>query len=126
MAKDTFLLFVYGTLMSDGSRNGAIADQNFLRKAITKTGYQLLDLGSYPGLVRVEQDGRQIEGELWEIHNSRIALLDQIEGAPVLYRMENVDIEGEERSVQTYFFKHKINSSKAPVIENNRWENKRN
>lgn len=112
--------------MSDGSRNGAIEDQTFLRKAVTKPGYQLLDLGSYPGLVRVEQDGRQIEGELWEVHKSRIDLLDQIEGAPVLYRMENVDIEGEERLVQTYFFKYKIQTSKAPVIENNRWENKKN
>ncbi|MFX8039921.1 gamma-glutamylcyclotransferase family protein, partial [Acinetobacter baumannii] len=76
---DTFLLFVYGTLMRDGSRNRAIADQTFIREAVTKTGFQLLDLGSYPGLVRVDQDGRQVSGELWEIHNSRMSLLDQIE-----------------------------------------------
>lgn len=123
---DTFLLFVYGTLMRDGSRNRAIADQKFVREAVTKTGYQLLDLGSYPGLVRVEQDGRQIDGELWEIHNSRMTLLDQIEGAPSLYRMEAVDIDGEDREVYSYFFKLRIRNANAPILENNRWTNTRN
>jgi gamma-glutamylcyclotransferase (GGCT)/AIG2-like uncharacterized protein YtfP len=124
--KDSFLLFVYGTLMRDGSRNRAIADQTFIREAVTKTGYQLLDLGSYPGLVRVEQDGRQISGELWEIHNSRMAMLDQIEGAPTLYRMEAVEIEGESRQVYSYFFKLRANAGNAPVLEDNRWVNKKN
>jgi gamma-glutamylcyclotransferase (GGCT)/AIG2-like uncharacterized protein YtfP len=123
---DNFLLFVYGTLMRDGSRNMAISDQAFIREAVTKTGYQLLDLGSYPGLVRVDQDGRQVSGELWEIHKSRMSLLDRIEGAPVMYRMEAVEIEGETREVYSYFFKVRVNSQNIPVLEGNRWENKRN
>ncbi len=123
---DNFLLFVYGTLKRDGIRNKAIADQRFIREATTKNGYQLLDLGSFPGLVRVENDGRQIAGELWEINNSKIQMLDKIEGAPTLYRMETVDIEGESRRVYSYFFKLRAKSGAAPVIENNCWENKRN
>lgn len=125
-ASDKFLLFVYGTLMSDGCRNSAIGDQKFVRKATTKTGYQLLDLGSFPGIVRVENDGRQIAGELWEIDTSRLGVLDRIEGAPTLYRMETVDIEGEEAAVYSYFFKLRAKNQNAPVLESNRWDNKRN
>jgi gamma-glutamylaminecyclotransferase len=123
MDNETFLLFVYGTLMRDGSRNRAISSQTFIREAKTKTGYQLLDLGSYPGLVRVEQDGRQVMGELWEINKSLMPMLDRIEGAPNLYRMEKVEIENEEKEVYSYFFKLKTDNKKTPVIENNCWVN---
>lgn len=126
MDGDNFLLFVYGTLMRDGSRNRAIADQTFVREAVTLPGFQLLDLGSFPGIVRVEQDGRQVHGELWRISTNRITLLDQIEGAPDLYRMEKIEIEGESGPVYSYFFKLRANRDKAPVLESNRWDNKRN
>lgn len=123
---DKFLLFIYGTLKRDGQRHRAIQDQTFLGEATTKTGYQLLDLGSYPGLIRVEQDGRKITGELWEIHNSRLPMLDQIEGAPRLYRLEPIEIEGENRKVVSYFFKLLTSAKNAPIIEKNYWENKKN
>ena len=122
---DKFLFFCYGTLMRDGVRNRAIKDQDFVREAKTTAECQLLDLGSFPGLVRVDADGRQVHGELWEVSTNRIPLLDQIEGAPVLYRMETVNIEGEEQPVYTYFFKLRAKHGNAPVLEGNRWDNKR-
>lgn len=98
-------------------------DQKFIREAETLPEYQLLDLGSYPGLVRVDEAGKKIKGELWEINKARITLLDSIEGAPTLYRMEAVHIDGEEQQVYSYFFK--LRSAKTPIYEHQRWDNKR-
>jgi gamma-glutamylcyclotransferase (GGCT)/AIG2-like uncharacterized protein YtfP len=120
---DKFLLFVYGTLMRDGIRNKAIKDQKFLRDVKTTPEYAMLDLGSYPGLVRVENGGRQIEGELWEIDTPRIELLDQIEGAPNLYRMEEVKIDGEDGPIYAYFFR--LRTKNTPIYEASRWDNTR-
>jgi len=120
---DTFLLYLYGTLMRDGCRNKAISDQKFLREAETTAEYQLLDLGSFPGLVRVEEGGRKVKGELWEIHKSRIPLLDSIEGAPNMYRMESIHVEGETRPVYSYFFK--LRSKNPTIYEGARWNNGR-
>lgn len=118
-----FRLFVYGTIKRDGCRNSAIKDQTFIREVTTKPEYALLDLGSFPGLVRVETDGKAIKGELWEIDDSRKNLLDQIEGAPNMYRLEAVNIEGEEQPVQSYFYR--LRSKNTPLYEACSWDNNR-
>lgn len=117
---EKFLAFFYGTLMRDGCRNHVLRHQKFIREAKTTKEYALLDLGAYPGLVRVE-DGRSIEGELWEVEPSLIPVLDKIEGSPHMYRLENVEIEGEENPVFTYFFKLRTKTTK--LYNKARWNN---
>ena len=102
--EDPFLLFVYGTLMRGGPRHRALAGQRFLGAARTLPHYALFDLGAYPGLVSSRDGGQAVHGELYEVEAALIPRLDRIEGAPELYRLGPVALEGCDRPVYSYFY----------------------
>lgn len=95
-------LFIYGTLKRGGRLNGHLQGQKFLGETKTVGKYQLLKIGWYPGLVQSE-NGNQIEGELWEVTDDCLQRLDVVEGAPDLFRRDNVEIENQE-NIQSYFY----------------------
>jgi molybdenum cofactor cytidylyltransferase len=103
-APQTLRLFVYGTLMRGRLRHPALSGQRFLREAVTKPKYLLFDLGAYPGMKRTPAGGRAIRGELYEVDRRLIAHLDRIEGAPELFRLEPVEIEGEQTVAFAYLY----------------------
>jgi gamma-glutamylcyclotransferase (GGCT)/AIG2-like uncharacterized protein YtfP len=113
-------LFVYGTLMSDGCRRGLLAGQRFLGRARTAPGYALLDLGDYPGLVAVESGG-SVEGELYEVAAGVVPALDLAEGAPRLYRLRPVRVEGVGGPVYAYFYQP--DPRRIPFFAGARWDN---
>jgi gamma-glutamylaminecyclotransferase len=118
---ETFFLFVYGTLMSDGCRAGVLAGQGFLGTHRTQPCYRLLDLGPYPGLIR-RDPGRSIEGELFEIDSELRAQLDRIEAAPSLFRLEEVELAGHPGPVWTYLYQR--GGPETPVYPDCRWHNR--
>lgn len=122
MSPDKFLLFVYGTLMRGGVRHAVLRGQRFLREAVTRPKYLLFDLGAYPGLVRAEEDGRAIYGELYEVERRLIPRLDMIEGAPELYRLEPVEIEAE--TARVYGYTYQMTTKELRLIEDDRWRNR--
>ncbi|NBO92570.1 MAG: gamma-glutamylcyclotransferase [Planctomycetia bacterium] len=87
----SFLLFVYGTLKRDGVRHPALLGATFVGLATTRPCYSLFDLGSYPGMKR--GDG-VVHGELYEVDQRSIPHLDAVEGAPNLFRLEEIEITG--------------------------------
>jgi gamma-glutamylaminecyclotransferase len=119
----TFLLFVYGTLMRDGPRHPALAGQRFLGEARTEPRYALLDLGEYPGLVRREPGGRAVAGELYEVEGGLRAGLDEIEGAPGLFRLGPVALVGRAGPVYAYFYQPAPHG--LPTYGAERWDNRR-
>jgi gamma-glutamylcyclotransferase (GGCT)/AIG2-like uncharacterized protein YtfP len=119
---DVFTLFVYGTLMRDGCRHGLLAGQRCLGPARTQPCYDLLDLGAYPGLIRREPDGRSIAGELYECPVARVAVLDEAEGAPTLFRLEPVGIEGAAGPVFAYLYQPA--PAGVPRYPGQRWDNR--
>jgi gamma-glutamylcyclotransferase (GGCT)/AIG2-like uncharacterized protein YtfP len=48
--------------------------------------------------------GQVIHGELYEVEAALIPRLDRIEGAPELYRLGQVALEGCDRPVYAYFY----------------------
>ena len=101
-------LFVYGTLKRGKCRSPVLARQRYLGTAVTRPKYRLYDLGAYPGLVPHE-DGRAIEGELWEVNDECLAQLDAIEGVPTLFDRVTVELEGcGPNDVQTYFYQGSV------------------
>jgi gamma-glutamylcyclotransferase (GGCT)/AIG2-like uncharacterized protein YtfP len=117
-----FLLFVYGTLMRDGPRAVVVSGQRFVGEARTRTGYALYDLGPYPALVR--QDGAApVHGELLTVAASLRDYLDQLEGAPDLYRLEEVALEGVAGPAYSYLYQ--LDPRGAAPIESGRWDNRR-
>jgi gamma-glutamylaminecyclotransferase len=113
-------LFVYGTLMCGGVRHRVLAGQRFLGDARTRPHYALYDLGAYPGLV-YRAEGRAIHGELYEIGAGLIELLDDIEGAPSLFRLEAVLIDGHSGDVFAYFYQQETVG--FPLCAAERWTN---
>jgi len=111
---DMTRLFVYGTLKRGGQLNYAIKNHaTFIGDYKTAPIFQLVDLGSFPGLI----DGEiEVKGEVWEIPTDLLGLIDSIEGAPILYSREIIEVKninGEENSevAWTYIF----NNSEKPM-----------
>lgn len=120
---DHLRLFVYGTLMRDGCRHRVLAGQPFLGAARTQPHYDLLDLKAYPGLIRCESKGRMIEGELYEVTADLVPVLDRIEGAPTLFRLESVELEDGAGPVVAYFYQSPAVG--LPRYPAGRWDNTR-
>ena len=105
-ANDHVLLFVYGTLKRAYGRNHYLSAQKFVGEATTEPKYRLFNCGDYPALVH-DSGGRCIEGELWEIDSSCLAILDEVEGVPQnLYRREPISLQfpAEAGEVVAYFY----------------------
>jgi molybdenum cofactor cytidylyltransferase len=115
----TLRLFVYGSLMRGGLRHVVLREQRFLREAVTRPKYLLLDLGAYPGLVAVPTGGRAIHGELYEVERRLIPSLDRIEGAPQQYRLEPLEVEGEGGPVFGYLYQCPARG--LTPIDSDRW-----
>jgi gamma-glutamylcyclotransferase (GGCT)/AIG2-like uncharacterized protein YtfP len=116
---DSFLLFVYGTLMRGGVRHHLLADQRFLGETRTLPRYGLFDLGAYPGMVRRDAGGMAVSGELYEVAVSRIPQLDAEEGAPNLFRREPVNVEGNDGPVFAYLYQRSVEG--ASPCPGGRW-----
>jgi gamma-glutamylcyclotransferase (GGCT)/AIG2-like uncharacterized protein YtfP len=85
-------VFVYGTLRYRGSRSiTTLGDTYYVGGAITKPDWQLWDLGQFPALVPGGQD--IIVGEVWEVDDELMRVLDQIEGYPTLYRRQLIETD---------------------------------
>jgi gamma-glutamylcyclotransferase (GGCT)/AIG2-like uncharacterized protein YtfP len=98
------LLFVYGTLKRGQFANHMLADGRFVGTVVTEPLYQLIDLGTHPGLVSCEQSGVAVKGELWEIGSDIIPALDRYEGAPTAYERREIRIQNCQEPVIAYFF----------------------
>jgi gamma-glutamylcyclotransferase (GGCT)/AIG2-like uncharacterized protein YtfP len=72
-------LFVYGTLKRGQPRHRFLVGQTFVATSVTRPFYRMFDVGEYPALVR-HADGRSIEGELWEVAETCVRVLDAVEG----------------------------------------------
>lgn len=108
MNQDTrTLIFVYGTLKRGFCRSHHLQGQEFLAEAVTQASYIMYDCGEYPGLVIDRQHGEQIQGELWSVDETGVALLDQVEGvADNWFSREPVDLinPAVDHPVQAYYF----------------------
>jgi gamma-glutamylcyclotransferase (GGCT)/AIG2-like uncharacterized protein YtfP len=118
-----FRLFVYGTLMRDGSRHGVLASQAFLGPARTAPHYALLDLTHYPGLIACPDGGQVVQGELYAVEAALRPRLDAVEGAPALFRLGPVVIEGEVAPAYAYFYQPRAGG--RPRLAAGRWDNGR-
>jgi len=88
-------VFVYGSLKQGNSTRGMqhFPNSQFVGVARTKRAlYKMVDLGSFPGVMIIEDDGSeyvekgyQIEGEVYSVTDEDLEQLDAIEGVPNFY-----------------------------------------
>lgn len=88
----TYNVFVYGTLMNGQyNHNSYLAGAKLLGKATTE-GYDMYDLGSFPGIVK---GNGSVKGELYEMAAEDIVRLDYLEGEGSLYNRACVSVRTE-------------------------------
>lgn len=73
-------VFVYGTLKSGHSRSQALRSQRYLGTAVTDPLYKMYRYSSFPAMVNCKEDGMGIFGEVYEVSDSCLSELDDIEG----------------------------------------------
>ena len=84
------LLFIYGTLKQGFSNHRYLAGSKFLGTARTQEKYAMYSDG-LPFVIMTEPVS-QIQGELYQVDDITLDLLDDIEGHPNWYRREQVEI----------------------------------
>jgi len=111
-------LFVYGTLKRGGSRHWILDGFPFLGRAKAK-GFVLYDLGPYPAMVY--GDG-VVYGEVYEVSDEAIKALDWVEGVPVLYRRELIEVVLENGlPLKAWAYIYNGNVKGYPRIEDGEW-----
>ena len=73
-------IFVYGSLKRGFSNHRLLAEQNFLAVGRTLPRFKLYDLGDFPGMTEVAEEGHSIEGEIWSVDPGCLARLEILEG----------------------------------------------
>lgn len=126
------LLCVYGTLKQGFQRSQFLRDQRYLGVCKTTSEYGMYAYGGYPALVddklavasEVTADS-QIYGELYEVDENCIVLLDQVEGVDDgLFFRQNINLQEisffrlplsqecwemvESKQAQAYFFRRSV------------------
>jgi len=101
MEQSKTLLFCYGTLKSGERNNHLVAGGKLVGPTKTYEGFALIDLGTFPGLVK---GTKAIEGEVWEVDEATVRMLDRFEGVHSgRYVREQIMLE-DGRRVQAYLY----------------------
>lgn len=97
-------IFVYGTLMRGECRHVHLARDGsaYLGKGRTACAYVLYqeDGANYPCMV-LEERGVAVLGELWEVSDETLLLLDEVEGVPRWFQRQTITLD-DGRRVQAY------------------------
>lgn len=97
-------LFVYGTLRKNHHNNILLFTSSFLGEAITEVGYELA-LSGIPYLIK---GGEQVVGEVYEVDEETLSVIDQLEGHPDCYTRKDIKVflNDELITVQAYHWCH--------------------
>ncbi len=79
----TDLVFVYGTLRRGEVNHHLLSGTEFMGVHKTRSGYRMLHLGTYPGVVA--GGSTAIEGEVYRVGGKQLVHLDRLEACPRLY-----------------------------------------
>ena len=114
-------IFCYGTLKRGYRAHNFLEDNNaiFLKEASTHHRYHLYKLGWFPGMVIDECVNGGVQGELYEVTDDCLERLDLYEGAPNLFRREEIELEDGDKVI-SYLYMREF--SKDDRIEGGVWE----
>jgi len=104
----SLLLFVYGTLKRGERNHRLLAGQEFVGDGLTAPRYRLYDRGPYPCLVEAPTDGEAVRGEIWRIESRLFSVLDELEGAPHLFKRTEIALSHFSDVVWGYLYQRDV------------------
>ena len=112
-------IFVYGTLMRGESNHSLLNEEysEYIGSAITARGFELYDLGGFPGMV-IGGNGEVI-GEVYDICAFTRSRLDQLEGHPQFYKRHIIKLQGGE-AVEAYILAEEFTRGRS-IIRSGNW-----
>src|SRR6187401_1980461 len=106
------LLFLYGTLKSGGAANYRLANARLVGPAVTAAKYRLYDMGWHPAMVRDDEVGLAVEGEVWDVGPELLTQLDEYESDPPGFKRQAIDVPEVSGEVQAYVYTNPIPAGK--------------
>ena len=92
----------------------------FLNNGVTKRDYILYDLGGFPGMVK--NGNNSILGEVYEINNITLNMLDGLESHPDFYKRTIIELK-DGTEVQAYILNENYTRN-CPIVKSGDWKNK--
>lgn len=121
------LIFVYGTLISGNSNHGHyLGESRYLGEEILE-GYDLYDLGNYPG-IRSSRTG-SVRGEVYYVTDETLQRINVLEGEGSLYSLKRETVEMDGNSVPNvgvYVYLHDVDKKNLVSPHNQPWGKKNN
>jgi gamma-glutamylcyclotransferase (GGCT)/AIG2-like uncharacterized protein YtfP len=103
-------VFVYGTLMLGHSNHRVLVELAAFRigEARSVAARTLVDLGPYPALLPTDATrdagAAGVTGEIFEVDESALEVLDVFEGCPDLYRRERIALEHAGTAIEAWTY----------------------
>jgi gamma-glutamylaminecyclotransferase len=113
-------IFVYGTLLRGERYHDVLGGAALVSVGRTAPGFQLVDLGEYPALVRGGEGS--VVGEVYDVDDATLAALDQLEDHPRLYQRTSLvlAVGGVGGAVEAYLLSAE-RAAGLPTIESGSW-----
>lgn len=87
------LVFIYGTLKQGQCRESSMNSARYLGTATIASNFAIYNCGQYPALVKLQDtQPNNVRGEIYEVDEEHLEVLDRIEGVPYLYKRDAVEI----------------------------------
>lgn len=121
-----YKVFVYGTLKTGGSNSTLLWSSRYVGPEVIE-GFIMYDLGAYPAVVRTDNKSDMVGGEVWELSDGTMEVIDKLEGwkgennSSNLYNKEVVQTNYGEAFVYSLNIVEPYRL-KYPIIEDGNWE----
>jgi len=113
-------IFVYGTLKKGFHNHDLLENAEFVCEATTKEKYPMVNTEEhFPYLIDDKGIGHLIQGEVYRIDETILAMLDILEGYPEHYDRQQIQVIslGIELTATVYFLKDKIDYKNLELLE---------
>jgi len=117
-------VFVYGSLLSGMGNHRLLLESKKLGVSHSPEGFGMIDLGYFPGVVKIDRPGSRVIGEVYEVNDETLTRLDRLEGynhtdgTRGLYNRLEIDTDFGKAFI--YIFNNRYGESNH-LVENGDW-----
>jgi gamma-glutamylcyclotransferase (GGCT)/AIG2-like uncharacterized protein YtfP len=118
-------VFVYGSLLSGMGNHGLLGDSEKLGISHSPEGFEMIDLGAFPGAIKTGNPDVKIIGEVYKVTDDTLSRLDRLEcynhidGSKGLY--DRLEIDTKFGTAYIYIFNNRYGKPRS-TVEDGDWK----